>query len=377
MAVCGDPDSRHGIILAKNEQAKRLGVKTAETIWQAQRKCPGLTLVRPQHDEYVKYSRLVNDIYRRYTDQVEPFGIDESWLDVTGSQQLFGSGREIADRLRQAVRQETGLTISVGVSFNKIFAKLGSDYKKPDATTVIDRANWQRMIWPLPVSSLLYVGSSVQKTLSDMYIQTIGQLAAADPAQLTARLGKLGGQIFDYANGLDDSPVRRSDTPREIKSVGNGMTFRRDLTDIRDIRVGVAALCDEVAGRMRRYGLCCRTVQLQIKDTYMRTVSRQCPLQNPTALSAELTEAAMRLVAGCWNGQTPIRTLTVTGANLVAAAEAAEQLSFFGDPPEARERRKKLETAIDSVRQKFGRGSISTGAIMASDIGLTHDPHEE
>ena len=166
MAVCGDPASRHGIILAKNEQAKRFGIKTAETNWQAQRKCPGLKLVRPHHDEYVKYSRLVNEIYRRYTDQVEPFGIDESWLDVTGSLHLFGTGAEIADRLRREVRQETGLTISVGVSFNKIFAKLGSDYKKPNATTVIDRQNWQQIIWPLPVSSLLYVGASVQKTLS-------------------------------------------------------------------------------------------------------------------------------------------------------------------------------------------------------------------
>lgn len=377
MAVCGDPASRHGIILAKNEQAKRFGIKTAETIWQAQRKCPGLKLVRPHHDEYVKYSRLVNEIYRRYTDQVEPFGIDESWLDVTGSLHLFGTGAEIADRLRREVRQETGLTISVGVSFNKIFAKLGSDYKKPNATTVIDRQNWQQIIWPLPVSSLLYVGASVQKTLSGLYIQTIGQLAAADPVQLTARLGKLGGQISDYANGLDDSPVRRTDTPREIKSVGNGMTFRHDLTDIRDIRVGVAALCDEVATRMRRYGLCCRTVQLQIKDTYMRTTSRQCPLQNPTGLSAELAEAAMKLIEASWNGQTPIRTLTVTGTNLVDAAEAAEQLSLFGAAPEQRERRKKLETAIDSVREKFGRDSISTGAIMISDIGLTHESQEE
>ena len=377
MAVCGDPDSRHGIILAKNEQAKRFGVKTAETIWQARRKCPGLTLVRPHHDEYGKYSRLVNDIYRRYTDQVEPFGIDESWLDVTGSQQLFGAGREIADRLRREVRQETGLTISVGVSFNKIFAKLGSDYQKPDATTVIDRGNWQRLLWPLPVSSLLYVGASVQKTLSELYIETIGQLAAADPAQLTVRLGKLGRQIHDYANGLDDSPVRRSDTPREIKSVGNGMTFRHDLTDIRDIRIGVAALCDEVAARLRRYGLCCRTVQLQMKDTYLRTVSRQCPLPNPTALSSDLTEAAMKLVTNGWNGQTPIRMLTVTGVNLIEASEAAEQLSFFGDSPEARERRKRLETAIDSVREKFGRASLSTGAVMASDIGLTEDHEEE
>lgn len=377
MAVCGDPESRHGIILAKNEQAKRFGVKTAETIWQAQRKCPGLTLVRPHHGAYAAYSQLVNDIYRRYTDQVEPFGIDESWLDVTGSQQLFGSGREIADRLRREVRQETGLTVSVGVSFNKIFAKLGSDYKKPDATTVIDRENWRRLLWPLPVSSLLYVGASVQKTLFEAYIETIGQLAIADPAQLTARLGKLGGQLHDYANGLDDSPVRRTDTPREIKSVGNGMTFRRDLTDLRDIRVGVAALCDEVAARLRRYGLCCRTVQLQLRDTYMRTVSRQCALQNPTALSSELTEAALRLVAAGWNGQTPIRMLTVTGVNLIEAAEAAEQLSFFGDSPEARARKKRLETAIDSVREKFGRGSISTGAVMASDIGLTdHHEHE-
>lgn len=377
MAVCGDPSSRHGIILAKNEAAKRFGVKTAETIWQAQRKCPGLTLVRPHHDEYVKYSHLVNEIYRRYTDQVEPFGIDESWLDVTGSIQLFGSGREMADRLRREVRQETGLTISVGVSFNKIFAKLGSDYKKPDATTVIDRKDWQQILWPLPVSSLLYVGASVQKTLSDMYIQTIGQLAAADPAQLIARLGKLGGQIYDYANGRDNSPVRRADAPREIKSVGNGMTFRHDLTDIRDVRVGVAALCDEVAARLRHYGLCCRTVQLQIKDTYLRSISRQCALQNPTALSNELAEAAMKLVQSCWNGQTPIRMLTVTGANLVGAADAAEQLSFFGVPPQQRERRKKLETAIDSVREKFGRDSISTGAVMISDIGVEHEPNEE
>ena len=208
--------------------------------------------------------------------------------DRTGSQQLFGTGKEIADRLREEVRRETGLTISVGVSFNKIFAKLGSDYKKPDATTVISRENWQDMLFPLPVTAMLYVGEAVQRELSGLYISTIGQLAAADPSQLFARLGKHGRQLYDYANGLDDSPVRRADAPREIKSVGNGMTFRRDLSGERELRTGIAVLSDEVAGRLRRYGLCAATIQLQIKDTRLRVISRQRPLPRPTALALAL-----------------------------------------------------------------------------------------
>lgn len=378
MAVCGDPAARHGIILAKNEAAKAFGVQTAETIWQAKRKCPDLTLVPPHHEEYRRFSARVNEIYARYTDLVEPFGIDESWLDVTGSQQLFGTGREMADMLRRQVREETGLTISVGVSFNKIFAKLGSDYKKPDATTVIDRENWQRMLFPLPVQSLLYVGKAARRELQGMYVETIGQLAACSPQRLQARLGKLGLQLHEYANGLDDSPVRHAGQPREIKSVGNGITFRHDLTTEQEARIGLAALCDEVAGRLRRYGLCCCTLQLQVKDPALRTISRQRPLANPTALAGELCEAAVQLLRDCWPVERqPIRMLTVTGLQLVDAHEAAEQLSFFGTPPERRARMQRLETAIDTVRGKYGHTALRSGAVLYNDIGVEDEPPEE
>jgi len=377
MAVCGDPKSRHGIILAKNELAKKYGIVTAETVWKAQRKCPELVLVKPHHDEYRRYSKRVNEIYCRYTDQVEPFGIDESWLDVTGSQRLFGSGKEIADRLRKEVREQTGLTISVGVSFNKVFAKLGSDYKKPDATTVIDMDNWKQIVWPLPVSALLYVGKSAERELDSLFIKTIGDLAAAEPKRLTMRLGKLGTTLYEYANGLDSSEVRRYDEPREIKSVGNGMTFSRDLTSYEDAKIGIFALADEVATRLRKYGLCACTIQLQIKDTEFKVVSRQKPLANPTALASELAEGAMQLLYASYNGSSPIRMLTVTAANLVEEGQAAEQVSFFGEQPIDREKKKNLETAIDSLRGKFGRGMISTGAILGSDIGLEGGHHHE
>jgi len=377
MAVCGDPKSRHGIILAKNELAKKFGIVTAETVWKAQRKCPDLVLVKPHHDEYRRYSKRINAIYCRYTDQVEPFGIDESWLDVTGSQRLFGSGKEIADELRRVVQNETGITISVGVSFNKIFAKLGSDYKKPDATTVIDENNWRDIVWKLPVSSLLYVGASAERELKSLFINTIGDLAAADSHKLSMRLGRLGTTLYEYANGFDQSEVRRYDEPREVKSVGNGMTFSRDLTSYEDARIGICSLCDEVATRLRKYGLCAKTIQLHIKNAEFHTISRQKPLENATALSNELADGAIELLYAAYNGKTPIRTITVTAASLIPEGDAAEQLSFFESAPQNREKRKKLEHAIDSVRGKFGRSVISTGAILGSDIGLTESGDDE
>ena len=372
MAVCGDPESRHGIILAKNERAKRFGVQTAETIWQARRKCPDLVLVPPHRDQYVKYSQLVNAIYQRYTDLVEPFGIDESWLDVTGSQGLFGSGKEIADQLRETVRQELGLTISVGVSFNKIFAKLGSDYKKPDATTVISPENYREIVWPLPVSALLFVGRSSEAALHRMYIDTIGELAASDRDSVVRRLGKTGGMIHDYACGLDDSPVRSIYEEREIKSVGNGMTFRRNLSGQADIRLGVLSLCDTVAARMRKYGVRCRTVQVTIRDPAFRTISRQRGLETPTHLSSELAEAAMGLILESWDLQRPIRMITITGASLVEEGEASEQLSLFSNDSQQEKRRKReqLETAMDQIRHRYGKSSIGLAGTIGNDLGI-------
>ena len=296
MAVCGDPASRHGIILAKNEPAKRFGIQTAETVWQARRKCPSLVLLPPHHKLYREYSVRVNELYGQYTDLVEPFGIDESWLDITGSMHLFGGDPvAIADELRRRVREELGLSISVGVSFNKIFAKLGSDYKKPDATTLISPENWQEIVWPLPVGAMLFVGRSAQRTLAQYGVETIGQLAACRPEMLEKLLGKLGRQMHEYANGLDRSPVRPQAEREPVKSVGNGTTFPHDLTRWEEVRAGLAALSDSVAMRLRRQGLYCSGVQVTIKDSSFCSISRQKRLESPTRLMKDIQRAAMEL----------------------------------------------------------------------------------
>lgn len=373
MAVCGNPELRHGIILAKNELAKKYGIVTAETIWQAKRKCPELVLAGSHHLEYQKYSVLVNDIYKRYTDQVEPFGIDESWLDVTGSRRLFGDGKTIADRIRNEVREELGLTISVGVSFNKVFAKLGSDYKKPDATTVISRENFHELVFPLPVSDLLYVGRAARTALAKLYITTIGELAQSDRTMIVRRLGKMGEAIHDYANGVDDSPVQSADFEREIKSIGNGMTYRRNLESTEDVRLVVITLADEVAGRMRRHGVKCRTVQVTIRDPEFKNITRQCALKTPTHLASELAESALAIIADSWDMRRPIRMITVTGLNLFSGeSDDAEQLSLFPgeDKSLSREKRERLETTMDNIRSRYGRGIITPAGVIGNDLGI-------
>ena len=293
VAVCGDPTSRHGIILAKNEPAKKFGVQTAETIWQAKKKCPELVLLPPHHKLYRQVSKEVNTIYEQYTDLVEPFGIDESWLDVTGSLHLFGGdAKALADAIRQRIKRELGLTLSVGVSFNKVFAKLGSDYKKPDAVTVIDTENFRRIVWPLPVNTLLYVGRSAQNTLAGLGVRNIGQLAAAKDEDLRAALGKLGPELGAYARGEENSPVRTADERPEIKSVGNGLTFKRNLVGEADVRAGLYALADEVATRLRAHGLYAAAVQVLIKNPDLKSISRQKPLPWPSHLAREIGGAA-------------------------------------------------------------------------------------
>ena len=378
MAVCGDPESRHGIILAKNERAKAFGVQTAETIWQAKRKCPQLTLVAPHREEYQRLSVVVNGIYREYTDLVEPFGIDESWLDVTGTTHLFGAGPEIADLLRRRVKEETGLTISVGVSFCKVFAKLGSDYKKPDATTVIRREDVPRIVYPMPVTALLYVGKSAASRLASLGIYTIGDLAQSDAAAVTALLGKTGASLHDLANGMDDSPVASAYAKREVKSVGNGFTFRRNLTGMEDIRTGVTALADTVASRLRKAGVACFVVQVVIKDPSFRVISRQMTLQNPTCFADEIASAALKLIGAAWNPEKPIRMLTITGANLVPIEEAGEQQSLFApETGRRRERQEHLSRAIDAIREKFGKGAIAPGSIVHNDLGIGRAQRED
>lgn len=377
VAVCGDPDSRHGIILAKNEPAKAFGIVTAETVSQARRKCPNLILLPPHHDKYRHYSRLINAVYYQYTDMVEPFSIDESWLDVTASVKLFGSGRDIADRIRERVRSELGLTLSAGVSYNKIFAKMGSEYKKPDATTEITRENYKRLLWPQPVENMFFVGFATAQKLRSAGIFTIGDLASASGIRLESLLGKQGPLLIKYASGRDDSPVSLSGERDRIKSVGNGITFSRDLKSAEDALTAVTSLSDTVAGRLRKYGFKAKGVKVDIKDASFKSISRQKQLVKPTHLSSDIKQAAMELISSSWRFPDPIRLITVTAINLTDGEEG-EQLSFFGNgyssdsesAAAAEEKSDSIEKAMDDIRRKFGDSSITFGQLLNNDIGI-------
>ena len=368
MAVCGSPDKRHGIILAKNELAKRAGVVTAETVWQALKKCPDLQFVPPHMSKYKHYSRLINEIYQRFTDMVEPFSIDESWLDVTASQSLFGNGKEIADTIRETVKNELGLTLSAGVSFNKIFAKMGSEYKKPDATTIITRENYREILWPLPAGEMFFVGKATAQKLSSAGINTIGDIAMANPDVLEGMLGKQGRQLWKYTNGLDTSPVTRVGNAERIKSVGNGVTFTRDLITEDDIITAVTSLSDTVAGRLRKYGMRAYGVKVDIKDPYFKVISRQKQLFTPTNLASEISKNAIDIIHASWKKGSPIRMLTITGINLTDEF-FNEQLSLFEGDGISRKKGEQIERTMDEVRRKYGNSSIGFATVIDNDIG--------
>ncbi len=353
MAVAGNPDNRHGIILAKNELAKGFGVKTATTIWQARQLCPELVLTKPMYNEYRHYSELVNKIYLDYTDLVEPFGIDESWLDVTGTAHLFGTGEQIAHRIRQDIKQRLGLTISVGVSYNKMYAKLGSDYKKPDAVTVFSRENYKQLVYPLPVEQLLFVGGKMAATLKTMHVTTIGDLAAADAKTLSIKLGKMAFELVAGAKGEDTSSVRPFDSPEDLKSVGNGTTFKRDLVGYDEIKSGIIMLCDTVASRLRKHGLYTRGVRIAVKLPNFTVTQKQCQLTKPTNTSKALSQAALMLAKRCVDDKTPVRALTVTAAPVLPDEEL--QLSMFDTDDE---KTLALEKTMDGIRGRYGKSSI-------------------
>ncbi|MFH1879262.1 MAG: DNA polymerase IV, partial [Bacillota bacterium] len=374
MAVAGDPKDRSGIILAKNELAKKFGIVTAETVYSAMRKCPQLTLVPPRHRRYEEISKQVNAVYLQYTDQVEPFSIDESFLDITGSLSYFhATARALADRIRERVKRDIGITISTGVSYNKTFAKIASDMKKPDATTEITRENYQAVLWPLPVRDMLFIGHAGVKLLESHDIHTIGDFARTPKDVIVRLLGKGGDGLWNNANGLDDAPVRRFGEHEPVKSVGNGMTFRRDLTNEEEIRQGVIALADEVATRLRACGMKARTLQVTIRDPRMETITRQAPLGAPTHLHKELVDTAMAILRAKWrimpDGRcAPIRALTITGQNLVRDAEACEQMNLLdlacgANPTVNKAKYEKLETAIGKLREKHGADSVAMGYV--------------
>ena len=374
VAVAGDPASRHGIILAKNEPAKQCGVKTAETIWQAKKKCPNLVLLPAHHKLYREYSNKVNAIYDEYTDLAESFGIDESWLDVTNTLHLFGGdAKALANAIRQRVKRELGLTLSVGVSFNKVFAKLGSDYKKPDATTAISRQNWREIVWPLPVGSLLFAGRASQGKLKQYGVETIGQLATCQPEMLESLLGKNGLQLLSYARGEDQEAVRSRFQQDPVKSVGNGQTFPRDLTSRREVREELTLLADSVASRLRACDLYASGVQITYRTPDFRNFSRQVQLSAPTHLTRPLADECMELLERIWKPPAPIRMLTVTAIHLTEEGDAWQQEDLFIPVPqqEKQQKQEKLEQAMDSIRGKYGKTAIRFGA---SHITKEEDP---
>ncbi len=371
-AVCGDPEYRHGIILAKNESAKKYGVKTGEAIWQAKSKCPKLVTVKPHYKIYKEYSEKIFDIYCRYTDLVEPFGIDECWLDVSGTTHLFGSGEEIADELRRVVKAETGLTISVGVSYNKIFAKMGSDYKKPDATTVITESNFKELLYPLPIGDMFMVGRRTAQKLREIGFFTIGDIAEADERTLKRILGENGRALWQNVNGFDYSVVHPFNYSQAYKSIGNGVTFKRDLVSQRDVRTCVFFLCDKVAARLRKNKVECSAIQVGIKDTNMQCISRSVQLQSPTDLSFDLRRTALSLIQDNIDvGKEPIRALTVTGTKLLKDDDVCEQISFFDlDYHVKREKEQRLESAKDCIRHKYGLGTLTRCSFIHNEFGF-------
>ena len=361
VAVAGDEEARHGIVLAKNYIAKSYGVATGDPLWKARQKCRDIVFVPPHYDRYIKYSRLVREIYGEYTDQVESFGLDECWLDVTGSTRLFGDGKTIADTIRCRIRDELGLTVSVGVSYNKIFAKLGSDMKKPDATTVITREHFREKVWPLPVSDLLYVGRSTHAKLKRYCINTIGDLAAAPKRFLSNLLGKNGIMLWEFANGLDTSPVSNIGAKSLIKSVGNGTTAPRDLVSDEDVRIVLYSLCEHVSERLRRYGFVCSTVQLSVRDCELYTYERQEKLTYPNRTAKALFEKSFGLYKKHHKSGKGVRSLTVRACDLFVPE--SEQLSLMPDIA-AIQRREELESTEDKIRKKYGSAALRRGIFM-------------
>lgn len=368
LAVSGNPKMRHGIILAKNQIAKQCGVQTGEPIWQALRKCPNMVLVPPRFEDYVAYSKQVFEIYTGYTDRVESFGIDECWLDVTGCRHLFGSGEEIADKLREEVKRKTGLTISVGVSFTKILAKLGSDLKKPDATTVLTRENYMEKVGSLPPSELIMIGKKTANKLRDLNIKSIRDLANADYNLLEAKFGKIGGAMINAAAGLDKEEVKLYYDNRVPKSVSNGTTTPRNIENPKEAKVVVYALCELIAMRMRKFSVAANGVAVSIKTPDLQTVTKQAPLPYPTSNAADIAVKAMEILLALHSFDRPLRAVTVAAIRL--EDKYTSQLSLFDDG----EKEDNLEKSIDAIREKYGYNSVKRGVLLNNDLAVNlHD----
>ena len=371
VAVCGSAAERHGIVLAKNYPAKAYGVQTGEAIWQAKSKCPGLMVVEPHYDEYVKYSILAREIYSRYTDRVEPYGMDECWLDITGCERVFGPPEKVADTIRETVKFELGLTISVGVSFNKIFAKLGSDLKKPDAVTLIDERTFREKIYGLPASDLVGVGRSTERVLAGAAIKTIGDLAAADPRMLASKLGKNGLALWHFANGRDESQVALAGESPPVKSIGHGTTTVKDMEKNSDVWPVILELSQDVGRRLRELGMRACGVVIHVRDSNLVCRQWQTSLNIPSTSADVIAAAAYGLFKVKYDWILPVRSLTVRTVNL--APEGAAYMPGLWDDVELADRRERLGRCIDVIRRRFGKDSVRNCILcMPSSVPPEH-----
>lgn len=367
IAVCGSKEDRHGIVLTASYPAKWMGVKTGMAIWQAQQCCRDLIIVPPHYTEYMRYSKYVREILQDYSDQIEGFGLDESWIDVTGSTGLFGSPMKIASEISDRVKQELGITVSIGVSNNKVTAKLGSDYKKPDGITRIEPDNYQEIAYPLPVQDLLYVGPATQRKLNSYGIRTIGQLAETDPQVLQGWFGKVGYSLSAFARGLDASPVAKQDHTATIKSVGNSGTTPRDLVNDEDVWLMLLVMSESVAMRMRELGMKCTVVEVSVRDSNLMGFVRQRKVETPTNGALEIAKIAFELFKSNYRWCNPLRGVGVRGVGLVPE-DCAIQLGFFSNQ-EKREQLERLDKAVDTVRQRYGYACVQRARIY-TDKGL-------
>lgn len=388
VAVCGNEEERRGIVLAKSEEAKRKGIKTGDTVWQAKRKCPDLIVVRPHFDKYMSMSRKVKAIYAEYTDLIESYGIDECWLDVTHSTKVFpaydgekyveeggekhfsdGFLRHIGDTIRLAVKRQTGVTVSVGVSFNKIYAKLGSDLKKPDGTTVISLLNYKNMIFGLPVSDLLMVGGATAAKLTAMGYNTIGKLAAADDNKVVGALGKFGQTLLTYARGEDETEVRALGDDRELKSIGNSMTCPRDLTTYDDVKRTLFVLSESVAARLRgaETGLA-DTVHLWVRGSDLASFTAQKKVRH-TCLCEEIAEHAYALFTNKFKPPFAVRALGVT----VSGFDNGQSQITLDETAGDYAKRERVERCVDAIRKKHGYASVQRGIVAENPADMHND----
>ena len=375
VAVGGDVEQRHGIILAKNQIAKRYKIQTGEALWQAKQKCPDLVIVPPNFQLYMRFSKMARNIYLDYTNQVEPFGLDEAWLDVTGNTKIQGDGLSIAKEISDRIRFELGITVSIGVSYNKIFAKLGSDYKKPDAITIMSKDNFKQIVWPLPASDLLYVGRSTQRKLTSLGVHTIGELAGTSQGILHSNFGKWGDVLYCFANGYDTSPVADFDNRPLVKSIGNSTTTPRDLTTNDDVKIILYVLADSVSRRLREQGFKARTVCISVRDNELSSFTRQYTMKQYTNITSEIAQCGIALFRKHYHWGKPIRSIGISVTDLVSDT-IATQTDLFTDESR-REQKERLDGTVDWLKNRFGSYCVQPAVLLADRELSGFDPKKD